>query len=90
MTSGGARGLCVRAAEDDSDTCRDRGRDIADTLLSGGLGLERIKMSKRRVNWTNSKILCNNQTLHVGAESDQLVNICSFAVRCDRRCPNTQ
>ena len=26
----------------------------------------------------------------VGAESDQQVNICSFAVRCDRRWPSTQ
>ena len=26
----------------------------------------------------------------VGAESDQHVNICSFAVRCDRRWPSTQ
>ena len=26
----------------------------------------------------------------VGVESDQLVNICSFAVRCDRRWPSTQ
>ena len=26
----------------------------------------------------------------VGAECDQLVNICSFVVRCDRRWPNTQ
>ena len=26
----------------------------------------------------------------VGAECDQLVNICSFAVRCDRRWPSTQ
>ena len=26
----------------------------------------------------------------VGTESDQLVNICSFAVRCDRRRPSTQ
>ena len=26
----------------------------------------------------------------VGAESEQLVNICSFAVRCDRRWPSTQ
>ena len=29
---------------------------------------------------------CND----VGAESDQLVNICSFVVRCDRRWPSTQ
>ena len=28
--------------------------------------------------------------LFVGAESDQLVNIYSFAVRCDRRWPSTQ
>ena len=28
--------------------------------------------------------------LSVGAESDQLVNICSFAVHCDRRWPSTQ
>ena len=28
--------------------------------------------------------------LVVGTESDQLVNICSFAVRCDRRWPSTQ
>ena len=27
--------------------------------------------------------------LHVGAESDQQVNIYSFAVRCDRRWPST-
>ena len=26
----------------------------------------------------------------VGAESDQHVNICSFAIRCDRRWPSTQ
>jgi len=26
----------------------------------------------------------------VGAESDELVNICSFAVRCYRRWPSTQ
>ena len=26
----------------------------------------------------------------VGTESDQLVNICSFVVRCDRRWPSTQ
>ena len=26
----------------------------------------------------------------VGTESGQLVNICSFAVRCDRRWPSTQ
>ena len=26
----------------------------------------------------------------VGAECDQLVNICSFAIRCDRRWPSTQ
>ena len=29
-------------------------------------------------------------TTPVGTESDQLVNICSFAVRCDRRWPSTQ
>ena len=29
-------------------------------------------------------------TLSVGTESDQLVNICSFAIRCDRRWPSTQ
>ena len=29
-------------------------------------------------------------SLIVGTESDQLVNICSFAVRCDRRWPSTQ
>ena len=29
-------------------------------------------------------------TNHIGAESDQHVNICSFAVHCDRRWPSTQ
>ena len=33
--------------------------------------------------WSKGKLL-------VGAESDQLVNICSFAVRCDWRWPSTQ
>ena len=28
--------------------------------------------------------------VHVGAESDQQVNICSFVIRCDRRWPSTQ
>ena len=32
----------------------------------------------------------NLESQIVGAESDQLVNICSFAVRCDWRWPNTQ
>ena len=31
-----------------------------------------------------------NESQSVGAESDQQVNIYSFAVRCDRRWPNTQ
>ena len=31
-----------------------------------------------------------NRRVSVGAESDQHVNICSFAVCCDRRWPNTQ
>ena len=30
------------------------------------------------------------QPLDAGAESDQLVNICSFAIRRDRRWPSTQ
>ena len=31
-----------------------------------------------------------DQIVPVGAESDQLVNICSFVVCCDRRWPSTQ
>ena len=34
--------------------------------------------------WLAWRMIC------VGAESDQQVNICSFAVRCDRRWPSTQ
>ena len=30
------------------------------------------------------------QSIHVGAKSDQQVNICSFAARCDRIWPSTQ
>ena len=30
------------------------------------------------------------QSVCVGVESDQQVNICSFSVHCDRRWPNTQ
>ena len=30
------------------------------------------------------------EKVFVGTKSDQLVNICSFAVRCDRRWPSTQ
>ena len=41
-------------------------------------------------NWQPSDLLrlCNKAC--VGTESDQLVNICSFVVRCDRRWPSTQ
>ena len=36
------------------------------------------------------RIACIARKKPVGAESDQLVNICSFAVRCDRRWSSTQ
>ena len=33
---------------------------------------------------------CNQRTNTVGAKSDQLVNICRFAIRCDWIWPSTQ
>jgi len=44
---------------------------------------------QRTVTDNNFMIVVNITTI-VGTESDQLVNICSFAVRCDRRWPSTQ
>ena len=39
---------------------------------------------------SNLGIELSVQKVTVGAESDQQVNICSFAARCDRRWPSTQ
>ena len=46
------------------------------------------RKSKGRCLWPS--LLMTLGSSGVGAESDQQVNICSFAVHCDRRWPSTQ
>ena len=44
----------------------------------------KLMMTANKIEYKDARLVI------VGTESDQLVNICSFAVRCDRRWPSTQ
>ena len=43
-----------------------------------------LMMTANKIEYKDARLVI------VGTESDQLVNICSFVVRCDRRWPSTQ
>ena len=65
--------------------CRDFGGGSLPALYSPG---DRVTSRlDLRDNW---KVITDYRNHGVGTECDQLVNICSFAVRCDRRWPRTQ
>ena len=66
------------------------GMHIKKNVFESVIGILMDIKAKTKDGLKSQEDLVHLESRPVGTESDQLVNICSFAVRCDRRWPSTQ